>query len=47
MHRVSTVVGYAMIVTRRDKTLVNDVRQIIKELENDHAHIVGTVLTEV
>lgn len=47
VHRVATVVGYGMIVTRRDKSLVNDVRTLIDELETDGAMIVGTVMTEV
>jgi capsular exopolysaccharide synthesis family protein len=47
VHRVSTVVGYSMIVTQRDKTRVSDVRQLIHELEIDRARVVGTVLTEL
>ena len=44
--RVSTVVGYSMIVTRRGKTFVDDVKTLISQLEGDHARVVGTVLNE-
>lgn len=47
VHRVASVVGYGMVVTRRDKTLIDDVRTLIGELETDGAMIVGTVMTEV
>lgn len=47
VHRVAAVVGYGMVVTRRDKSLVSDVRTLIAELETDGAVIVGTVMTEV
>lgn len=44
--RVSTVAGYSLIVSRRNKTLVNDVKTLISQLENERARVVGTVLTE-
>jgi protein-tyrosine kinase len=44
--RISTVVGYSLIVARRDKTLVNDVRTLVGQLENDRARVVGTVMIE-
>ena len=47
VHRVSTVVGYAMIVTRRDKTRVGDLKTLVNELRQDRARVVGTVMTEV
>ena len=47
VHRVSTVVGYAMIVTRRDKTRVSDLKTLVSELRQDRARVVGTVMTEV
>jgi protein-tyrosine kinase len=47
VHRVSTVVGYAMIVTRRDKTRVSDLKTLVSELREDRARVVGTVMTEV
>jgi capsular exopolysaccharide synthesis family protein len=45
-HRVSTVAGYSLIVARKDKTLVSDVRVLVDQLENDYARVIGTVLTE-
>lgn len=44
--RVSTVVGYSLVVTRRDQSFVEDVKTLIGQLEADHARIVGTVLNE-
>ncbi len=44
--RISTVVGYSLIVTRRNKTYVNDVKTLIAQLQGDHARVVGTVLNE-
>jgi capsular exopolysaccharide synthesis family protein len=42
--RVSTVVGYALIVAARDKTFVEDVKTLASQLQADHAHVIGTVL---
>ena len=44
--RISTVVGYSLVVARRDKTLVNDIRTLVGHLENDRARVVGTVMIE-
>ena len=44
--RVSTVAGYSLVLSRRNKTLVNDVRTLVAQLESERAHVVGTVLTE-
>lgn len=44
--RISTVAGYSIIVARRNKSLVNDVKTLAAQLEGDHARIVGTVLNE-
>jgi capsular exopolysaccharide synthesis family protein len=44
--RVSTVAGYSLIVSRRNKTLVSDVKTLVSQLESERAHVVGTVLTE-
>jgi protein-tyrosine kinase len=44
--RVSTVVGYSVIVTRRNVTFVDDVKTLVNQLEADHARVVGTVLNE-
>lgn len=45
-HRVSTVAGYSLVVAGRDRSLVNDIRTLISQLESDRAHVVGTVMTE-
>jgi capsular exopolysaccharide synthesis family protein len=44
--RISTVVGYSAIVTRRDQTFVEDVKVLAAQLEADRAKIVGTILNE-
>ena len=44
--RVSTVVGYSLIVTRRNKSLVNDVKILTEQLRGDHAEVIGSVLNE-
>jgi capsular exopolysaccharide synthesis family protein len=44
--RVSTVAGYSLIVSRRNKTLVNDVKTLIGQLESERARVVGSVMTE-
>ncbi len=46
VRRVSTVVGYSLIVAGRDKSYVDDMRTLIGQLEQDHARIVGTVLNQ-
>jgi protein-tyrosine kinase len=47
VHRISTVMGYSLLVTRRDKTLLSDVQTLAKALERDGAKVIGTVMTEV
>jgi capsular exopolysaccharide synthesis family protein len=42
--RISTVVGYSLLVARRDKTFVDDLRILTGQLEASHARVVGTVL---
>jgi len=44
--RVSTVVGYSLIVTRRNKSFVEDLKTLASQLEADRAKVVGTVLNE-
>ncbi|MES2256672.1 MAG: CpsD/CapB family tyrosine-protein kinase [Pseudomonadota bacterium] len=46
VRRVSTVVGYSLIVTRRNKSLVNDVKILTEQLRGDHAEVIGSVLNE-
>lgn len=42
--RISTLVGYALIVTGRDRTYVADVKTLAAQLQADHARVIGTVL---
>ncbi len=42
--RISTVVGYSLLVARRDKTFVNDLKILTDQLEASHARVIGTVL---
>ena len=44
--RISTVVGYSLIVTRRNKSFVDDIKTLTEQLRSDHAKVVGTVLNE-
>lgn len=44
--RISNVVGYGLVVARRDMSLVDDVRTLVGELQDDHAIVVGMVLNE-
>jgi len=44
--RIANVAGYCLIVSRRDKSFVDDVKTLGKQLEANRARIVGTVLNE-
>lgn len=44
--RIAAVVGYSLVVARRNISLVADIKTLIGELTIDHAHVVGTVLNE-
>jgi protein-tyrosine kinase len=44
--RVSTVVGYSLIVARRNVSHVNDIKALAEHLRGDHATVIGTVLNE-
>ncbi len=44
--RVSTVAGYSIIVARRDKTFIDDIKTLTRQLEGDHARVIGSVLNE-
>jgi protein-tyrosine kinase len=46
VRRVSTVVGYSLIVTRRNQSLINDVKTLTEQLRGDQAEVIGTVLNE-
>jgi capsular exopolysaccharide synthesis family protein len=44
--RISSVLGYSMIVTRRDWTRVEDMKTLIDQLQADGAKVIGTVLED-
>ena len=44
--RIASVVGYSLVVARRNVSLVADIKTLLGELTIDHAHVVGTVLNE-
>jgi len=43
---ISSTVGYSLIVTQRNKSLVNDVKLLTEQLRGDHAQVIGTVLNK-
>jgi protein-tyrosine kinase len=42
--RIAHVVGYALIVARRNVTLVDDVRTLAEQFIDDHVKVVGTLM---
>ncbi len=44
--RVSSVVGYSLVVARQNQSRINDVRALISQLQQDGARVIGTVLRE-
>jgi protein-tyrosine kinase len=44
VRRVASVAGYALVVARRNRSLVPDVRVLTDQLESDNAVVIGTVL---
>lgn len=44
--RISTVVGYSLIVAKRHQSFVDDIKALALQLREDRAEIIGTVLTE-
>ncbi len=44
VRRISNVIGYGLIVARRHKSLVSDVRVLVEQLIDDHATVIGTVM---
>ena len=45
--RISTVVGYSLIVARRNRTHLDDIKTLVEQLHGDHATVIGTVLNDV
>jgi protein-tyrosine kinase len=44
--RISSVVGYSLVVAQRNKSLLSDVKALVEQLQGDRAVVIGTVLTE-
>ena len=42
--RTSNIVGYSLVVARRNKSLVSDVKTLVEQLVDDHATVIGTVM---
>lgn len=42
--RISTVVGFSLVVARKNKTLVSDVHTLADQLAKERADVIGTVL---
>lgn len=44
--RVASVIGYALVVARTNVTLVKDVAALARQLQEDGANVIGSVLNE-
>jgi protein-tyrosine kinase len=44
VRRISTVLGYSLIVAGSNRSYVNDVKTLAAQLRSDHAKVIGTVL---
>jgi Mrp family chromosome partitioning ATPase len=44
--RISSLVGYSLIVAKRDVSYVNDIKHLAMQLHGDKALVVGSVLSE-
>jgi capsular exopolysaccharide synthesis family protein len=44
--RISTVVGYSLVVARRDRSFINDISVLAAQLKEDRAQVVGAVMNE-
>ena len=44
VRRISTVLGYSLLVAGANRTYVNDVKTLSEQLRSDHAKVIGTVL---
>ena len=46
VRRISSVVGHSVVVTRRNKSFVHDLKTLTAQMEADHARVVGTILND-
>lgn len=44
--RIANVIGYALVVARRNKSLVADVKTLVEQLIDDRVTVIGTVLND-
>lgn len=44
VRRISNIVGYSLIVARRNKSLVADVKTLAAQLVEDHVRVIGTLM---
>lgn len=44
--RISTVAGYSLIVAKRHRSFVNDIKALAEQLREDRAQVVGSVMNE-
>jgi protein-tyrosine kinase len=44
VRRISNIVGYSLIVARRNRTVVADVKTLAEQLIDDHVKVIGTLL---
>jgi capsular exopolysaccharide synthesis family protein len=44
--RISSVVGYSLVVAKQHESRISDVRTLIGQLEQDGAAVIGSVMTE-
>lgn len=42
--RIGSILGYALVVARRNKSLVADVKTLVEQLIDDHTAVIGTVM---
>ena len=42
--RISHVAGYSLVIARRNKSLVADVRTLVEQLLDDHVRVIGTLM---
>lgn len=44
--RIASIVRHCVVVARKDKTYVSDVKTLIEEMKSDKVNVIGTVLNE-
>jgi protein-tyrosine kinase len=44
VRRIGNIVGYGLVVARRNRTVVADVKTLVEQLIDDHVRVIGTLL---